>query len=206
MVIDCHGHYTTTPAGVADWRDAQTAAVARDPAFVGSKGSMRVTDDEIRDFLDAGKSLQLATINKDGTPHLVTMWYGLIDGKIVLETFEKSQKAVNLKRDPRLACLLESGTEYNQLKGIQINGTAKLVTDKAEILDVMKAVLGRNHEMDEKTLETALSVLESLQAGGRQVGIISHVQKLAENIGAQIIVQPESPGLSRVVVAGPGYS
>ena len=60
--------------------------------------------------------------------------------------------------------------------------------------------------LDEKTLETALSVLESLQAGGRQVGIISHVQKLAENIGAQVIVQPESPGLSRVVVAGPGYS
>ena len=83
------------------------------------------------------------------------MSYGLIDGKIVLETFEKSQKAVNLKRDPRLACLLESGTEYNQLKGIQINGTAKLVTDKAEILEVMKAVLGRNHEMDEKTLEMA---------------------------------------------------
>ena len=119
------------------------------------RDQIRMTDDEIRDFLDAGKSLQLATINKDGTPHLVTMWYGLIDGKIVLETFEKSQKAVNLKRDPRLACLLESGTEYNQLKGIQINGTAKLVTDKAEILEVMKAVLGRNHEMDEKTLEMA---------------------------------------------------
>ncbi|MCO4771606.1 MAG: hypothetical protein KDA24_16355, partial [Deltaproteobacteria bacterium] len=60
--------------------------------------------------------------------------------------------------------------------------------------------------LDEKTLETALSVLEALQAGGRQVGIISHVQKLAENIGAQVIVQPEAPGLSRVTVAGPGYS
>jgi len=60
--------------------------------------------------------------------------------------------------------------------------------------------------LDEKTLETALSVLEALQAGGRQVGIISHVQKLAENIGAQVIVQPEAPGRSRVSVAGPGYS
>jgi len=60
--------------------------------------------------------------------------------------------------------------------------------------------------LDEKTLETALSVLEALQAGGRQVGIISHVQKLAENIGAQVVVQPEAPGLSQVSVAGPGYS
>ena len=48
MIIDCHGHYTTTPQGVADWRDAQTAAVAADPTFVGEKGSMIVSDDEIR--------------------------------------------------------------------------------------------------------------------------------------------------------------
>ena len=116
---------------------------------------IRMTDDEIAAFLEAGKSLQLATINKDGTPHLVAMWYGLLDGKIVIETFEKSQKAVNLKRDPRIACLLESGTEYNELRGVQINGTAKLATDPAEVVEAMKHVLRRNHEMDEKTLEQA---------------------------------------------------
>lgn len=116
---------------------------------------IRMTEEEIRAFIDAGKSLQLATINKDGTPHLVTMWYGIVDGKIAIETFEKSQKAVNMKRDPRVACLLESGTEYDQLKGVQINGTARLVTDRAGVLEVMKAVLGRNHDMDEKTLELA---------------------------------------------------
>ena len=44
---------------------------------------IRMSDEEVRDFLDAGKTLQLATINKDGTPHLVAMWYGLLDGKIV---------------------------------------------------------------------------------------------------------------------------
>ncbi len=116
---------------------------------------IRMTDDEIAAFLEAGKSLQLATINKDGTPHLVAMWYGLVDGKIVIETFEKSQKAVNLKRDPRIACLLESGTEYNQLRGVQINGIAKLATEPAEVVVAMKYVLRRNHEMDEKTLELA---------------------------------------------------
>jgi PPOX class probable F420-dependent enzyme len=116
---------------------------------------IRMTDDEIAAFLEAGKSLQLATINKDGTPHLVAMWYGLVDGKIVIETFEKSQKAVNLKRDPRIACLLESGTEYNQLRGVQINGIAKLATEPAEVVVAMKHVLRRNHEMDEKTLELA---------------------------------------------------
>lgn len=116
---------------------------------------IRMTDDEIAAFLEQGKSLQLATINRDGSPHLVTMWYGLMDGKIVIETFAKSQKAVNLGRDPRVACLLESGTEYSELKGVQINGTARLVSDPEEVRGMMKAVLGRNHEMDEKTLELA---------------------------------------------------
>jgi PPOX class probable F420-dependent enzyme len=116
---------------------------------------IKMTDDEIAAFLDQGKSLQLATINKDGTPHLVAMWYGIVDGKIVIETFEKSQKAVNLKRDQRVACLLEAGTEYNELRGVQINGTVTLVSEPGEIRELMKAVLRRNHEMDEKTLELA---------------------------------------------------
>lgn len=48
MIIDCHGHYTTTPPGVEAWRTAQTEAVAADPAHVGEKGTVVVTDDEIR--------------------------------------------------------------------------------------------------------------------------------------------------------------
>jgi len=116
---------------------------------------IRMNDEEVRDFIEEGKSLQLATINKDGTPHLVAMWYGIMDGKIVIETFEKSQKAINLKRDPRIACLLEAGTEYNELRGVQINGSVTLVSDPGEIRELMKAVLRRNHEMDEKTLEVA---------------------------------------------------
>lgn len=116
---------------------------------------IRMSDDEVRDFIAGQKTLQLATINKDGTPHLVAMWFGLQGGKLVIETFEKSQKALNLRRDPRLTCLLESGTEYNQLKGVQIKGRAKLVSEPDEVVKLMKLVLARNHEMDEKTLELA---------------------------------------------------
>lgn len=57
-MIDCHGHYTTTPAGVGAWRDAQVAAVTSDPGHVGSKGRIDVTDDEIRQSLE-GAQLRL---------------------------------------------------------------------------------------------------------------------------------------------------
>ena len=51
MIIDCHGHYTTTPPGVGAWRDAQKAAVAADPLHISQKGVMNVSDDEIRESI-----------------------------------------------------------------------------------------------------------------------------------------------------------
>jgi len=55
VIIDCHGHYTTTPSGVAEWREAQMAAVGADPAFVGERGTMTVTDDEIRESIETAQ-------------------------------------------------------------------------------------------------------------------------------------------------------
>ena len=52
MIIDCHGHYTTTPPGVGEWRDSQKAAVEADPTFVGEKGTVRVSDDEIIESIE----------------------------------------------------------------------------------------------------------------------------------------------------------
>lgn len=58
MIIDCHGHYTTTPPGVGEWRDAQKEAVDANPAHVGAKGVINVSDDEIRESLE-GAQLRL---------------------------------------------------------------------------------------------------------------------------------------------------
>ncbi|MGB2160101.1 MAG: amidohydrolase family protein, partial [Candidatus Puniceispirillaceae bacterium] len=55
MIIDCHGHYTTTPPGVADWRDAQKAAIAADPDHISDKGVMTVSDDEIRESIETNQ-------------------------------------------------------------------------------------------------------------------------------------------------------
>ncbi len=63
-IIDCHGHYTTTPPGVEAWREAQKAAVAAEPDHVGEKGSMAVSDDEIRESLE---SAQLAFQRERGS-------------------------------------------------------------------------------------------------------------------------------------------
>lgn len=109
------------------------------------RDAIRMTTDEQQAFISQQKSLQVATINRDGSPHLSTLWFGLVDGRLVFETYTKSQKIKNLERDPRIACLLEDGTEYEQLRGVQINGTAELHTDAAEVHALAREVMIRNN-------------------------------------------------------------
>ncbi|MCB1614428.1 MAG: pyridoxamine 5'-phosphate oxidase family protein [Pseudomonadales bacterium] len=105
---------------------------------------IRMSDQEMWDFIETQKSIQVCTINKDGSPHLTTMWFAVHDGKIVLETFTKSQKIVNLKRNPKIAVLLEDGTEYNELRGVTFNCDAELVDDYDTVHALHVDVVVRN--------------------------------------------------------------
>jgi 4-oxalmesaconate hydratase len=55
MIIDCHGHYTTAPAPLGEYREAQKAALATDPDHVGEKGVVAIGDDEIRESLEGAQ-------------------------------------------------------------------------------------------------------------------------------------------------------
>jgi 4-oxalmesaconate hydratase len=57
MIIDCHGHYTTAPKALQDYRDAQTAAL-KDPTQPPYDGKINITDDQIRESLE-GAQLKL---------------------------------------------------------------------------------------------------------------------------------------------------
>src|SRR4029453_5741337 len=93
-----------------------------------------MSDEEIHEFLEAGRDLQVASINADGTPHLVTIWYARHEGEIAFWTYGKSQKIMNLRRDPRLTVLVATGEVYEQLKGVSIQGQAELGEAPPEVL------------------------------------------------------------------------
>ncbi len=100
-----------------------------------------MTDEERTAFLDQGWTLQVASNGPRGFPHLVAMWYVMIDGVIHFTTYAKSQKAINLQRDPRVTCMLEAGTSYAELQGLVIEGEAAVIDDDAEAtLTVMRVV------------------------------------------------------------------
>src|SRR5438270_11137857 len=93
------------------------------------RASIVMSPDEIADFVVKSRTGTLATIGPDGQPHLTAMWYAEVDGEIWLETKAKSQKAVNLKRDPRESFLSEGGDTYATLRGGSFEGVAEIVDD-----------------------------------------------------------------------------
>jgi PPOX class probable F420-dependent enzyme len=102
-----------------------------------------MSEAEIADFLAPPRNLQVATVNRDGTLHLVTMYYAVIDDRIAFWTYRKSQKVLNLQRDPRITVLVEDGTSYGELRGVSIAGRAILSDDREAVMDIGKRIFVR---------------------------------------------------------------
>ncbi|WP_067669471.1 pyridoxamine 5'-phosphate oxidase family protein [Nocardia miyunensis] len=103
---------------------------------VNQRAQIVMSDDEVTGFLERSRIITLATLGPKGLPHLTAMWYGLVDGEIWFETKAKSQKAVNIRRDPRVTVLVEAGGSYDQLRGVSIEGHAEIVDDAEALFKV----------------------------------------------------------------------
>jgi PPOX class probable F420-dependent enzyme len=104
------------------------------------RDAIRLTPEEQREFLASGKTLYLASNGKDGFPHIVAMWYGLDRDDVVMTTYRKSQKVLNLRRDPRCALILEQGETYDRLKGLLLRGRCEVIDDEETTLATLAEV------------------------------------------------------------------
>jgi PPOX class probable F420-dependent enzyme len=94
-----------------------------------------MTDAEVFRFLHDGRVCVLVSIGPDGLPDPLPMWYLTDDsGRLAMRTYAKSQKVANLRRDPRVAALVESGDRYAELRGVQLTGEVRLVDDDPELV------------------------------------------------------------------------
>jgi len=129
---------------------------------VMARKDISMTAEEVTAFLNETSILQVATIGKDGSPHLAPMWFVMEGDTIVFRSFTRSQKIVNLQRDRRLTVLAEDGDAYAELRGVMIKGEARLVDDPAYVLDLYGrlaakyALIGDTPtELSEEDLEAA---------------------------------------------------
>ena len=96
---------------------------------VNQRNLIRMRAEEIEEFLAGRRVASLCSINHDGTIHAVAMWYGFMEGAMAFETKAKSQKVQNLRRNPTITCMVEDGTTYDQLRGVELVGRAEIVDD-----------------------------------------------------------------------------
>lgn len=111
---------------------------------VNRRGQIQMSPDEVTQFLAEARTMTMCTYNHDGTIHAVAMWFGFFDGDIAVETKTKSQKAQNLRRDPRITCLVEDGESYGELRGVELVGWAELIEDRKRMWEIGVSVFERH--------------------------------------------------------------
>jgi PPOX class probable F420-dependent enzyme len=105
---------------------------------------IQMTDAEQHEYLRTSRTMTIVSIGPGGYPHPMPMWFAVDDdGTVRMTTFRKSQKVLNLQRDPRVSLLVESGGgDYSQLRGVVIYGKARVVDDFEEVMKTLRRVSG----------------------------------------------------------------
>ena len=94
---------------------------------------IRLSPDEQAAFFRERKKAALATIDKDGFPHVVAMNYFARDGAFYMTSYGKAQKVVNIRRNPKVALMIEAGDEYAELRGVMIRGRGEILEDETSV-------------------------------------------------------------------------
>src|SRR5260221_3834322 len=108
------------------------------------RSQVAMSAEEIDAFIAGKHTLSIATLNRDGSIHMVAMWYGFLEGEIAFTSKAKAQKVLNLRRNPSITVMAEEGEAYNELIGVQIQGTAEIVEDPERMFAAGVSVFERH--------------------------------------------------------------
>lgn len=143
------------------------------------RDQVKLSDEEVQGLLRENVKVQVAANGKDGFPHLTTLFYDVQDGKIAFWTYGRSQKIVNLERDPRVTALVEDGTDYFELRGVSIEGRAEIVREHDRILEIGKAVSVRMFGVDSFEALGEIGAQTVEKQATKRVGVIIHPDRVA---------------------------
>jgi len=133
-----------------------------------------MTPEEQAAFLAGIKTVTLSSIDGQGYPHSIAMWFSVIDGLVHMTTFRKSQKVVNIRRNPKVSLLAESGVHYSELRGLMFRGHAELIEDVELCTRILTDIQSRYYGSADG------SVRELLRAqAAKRVAIRVHPERIA---------------------------
>jgi PPOX class probable F420-dependent enzyme len=154
--------------------------------MAGARDRVRMSEAEVAAFLRDNVKVQVASIGRDGAPHLTTLFYALDpDGesgrgdRLVFWTYARSQKVRNLERDPRITCLVEDGTDYFELRGASLSGRAELVRDPGRVREIGAAVATRMVGAASFDELGELGRAEVERQAAKRVAVVVHADRVA---------------------------
>ncbi|MGH8009611.1 MAG: pyridoxamine 5'-phosphate oxidase family protein [Candidatus Binatia bacterium] len=100
---------------------------------------IQLTPDEQAAFLQEPHKAALATVDKDGFPHVVAMGFLAKDGALYMTSYAKAQKVVNIRRNPKVGVMIETGQSYAEFRGLMIRGHCEIISDRALVEMVIRA-------------------------------------------------------------------
>jgi nitroimidazol reductase NimA-like FMN-containing flavoprotein (pyridoxamine 5'-phosphate oxidase superfamily) len=106
-------------------------------AAVPRRRQIRLTRDEQDAFLRENTKCALATIDKDGFPHVVAMGFYVEDGAFYMTSYAKAQKVINIRRNPKVGLMVETGASYAELRGVMVRGSCEIIDDVNIVRQVM---------------------------------------------------------------------
>jgi PPOX class probable F420-dependent enzyme len=141
------------------------------------RDQIKLTDDEQRELIENERIVVVSSLGPRGWPHVMPLWYIPRDGEIWIWTYAKSQKVKNLERDPRATLLIETGVEYGELRGVQIEAEAEIIRDLDEIVEYAKEMTIRYSEGIESVEGDAAAGLRA--QAPKRVAIRFHPKRVA---------------------------
>src|ERR1700722_7428708 len=103
---------------------------------------IHLSEAEQAEFLGANRKAALATLDREGYPHLVAMTYGVRDGIFYMTSYAKAQKVLNIRRDPKVGLMIEAGGSYAELKGVMLRGTCEIIEGEDAVRDAWAIISG----------------------------------------------------------------
>jgi PPOX class probable F420-dependent enzyme len=110
---------------------------------VSRRAEIQLTPDEQSELLSTERIVVVSSIGLRGWPHSMPLWYVPRDGEIWIYTYAKSQKVRNLERDPRATLVVETGHEYGELRGVEIEAEAEIRRDIETVFEMAKELTAR---------------------------------------------------------------
>lgn len=99
----------------------------------------KLSDEQIAAYLDSRPGWAiLSTIDKDGFPHSVPLGYFRLGRDIVMGVRDGTRKVANVESNPQVSVLLEDGSSMADIRGVMLQGHARIVREETEALQLSR--------------------------------------------------------------------